>query len=226
MLADFRFALRTLTKSPGLSVVIVVSLALGIGANTVVFSWLNAALLRPLPGVNAAVVGLEPRNSTGTYLATSWLDYLDLVAQLPSLPGLAAQRPRTFTLGDNDRGDRVWGEFVSGNFFTTLGVRPALGRFFRADEAVNAGAAPVAVISDQFWHHEFGGRADAIGRTLKLNGRTLTVIGVTPADFVGGFQGLAFDVWVPVTMITELMPATQELTNRGIRSVLLLAPAP
>ncbi|HVS51728.1 MAG TPA: ADOP family duplicated permease [Opitutaceae bacterium] len=222
MLADLRFALRTLTKTPGLSFVIVVSLALGIGANTTIFSWLNGALFRPLPGVSADLFCVEPRDAAGTYTDSSWLEYRDLLDRLPSFAHLVAQRPRPLSLGDNANGERLWGELVSGNFFTALGVKPALGRFFLPEEAAPNASAPVVVISHPLWQRQFGGRADAIGRTIQLNHRTLTVIGVAPAEFVGGWTSLAFDVWVPLALATELTPATSELTNRTNRSYSLL----
>ncbi|MEY2880743.1 MAG: hypothetical protein RLZZ15_3123 [Verrucomicrobiota bacterium] len=227
MLADLRYALRTLAKSPWLSLVIVLSLALGIGANAVVFAWLNASLLRPLPAVPATILGLEARNAAGTYVATSWLELRNLAERLPALDGaVAAHRPRTFNLGEPERGERVWGEFVTGNFFPVLGVRPALGRFFRADETATPGGAPVAVVSFQFWQRQLGGDPTALGRTIKLNNRTVTVVGVAPEGFVGAFQNLAFDVWVPITLLSDLMPASRELTDRGIRSMLLFTVLP
>ncbi len=221
-MTDLKYALRTLTKSPGLSLVIIVSLALGIGANTTIFSWLNSAIFRPLPGVSADLLCVEARNAAGTYTGSSWLEYRDLLERLPSFASLVAQRPRTFYLGDNEKGERIWGELVSGNFFAALGVQPALGRFFRPDEAAAIGGAPVAVISHPFWQRRFGGRADAIGQTIKLNNRTLTVVGVAPAAFAGGWTSLGFDVWVPLTMATELTPATSELSHRDNRAYMLL----
>lgn len=221
-MSDLKYAFRTLIKAPGLSLVIIVSLAIGIGSNTTIFSWLNGAILRPLPGVSADLLCVEARNLAGTYTGSSWLEYKDLAERLPSFAHLVAQRPRAFYLGDNEKGERIWGEFVSGNFFPALGVRPALGRFLRPDEATTIGGAPVVVISHRFWQQQFGGRDDAIGQTIKLNNRTLTVIGVAPAAFNGGWTSLAFEVWLPLTMVSELTPATSELSNRENRAYVLL----
>src|SRR2546423_12865665 len=104
MRSDLKFALRQLTKSPGISLVIVLSLAIGIGANTTVFSWLNDIVFRPLPGVTTGIVSVEARNAAGVYTGTSWLEYRDLVERLPSFAHLVAQRPRAFYLGDNEKG--------------------------------------------------------------------------------------------------------------------------
>src|SRR4051812_14931543 len=103
MLSDLRFALRTLKKTPGLSLVVILSLAIGIGANTVVFSWLKASLLRPLPGVTAPVVLVESKDDTGEYVSTSWLEYQDLRELLPSFQLIAAHRMRTLQLGEPGR---------------------------------------------------------------------------------------------------------------------------
>lgn len=220
---DLRSAFRQLTKAPGLSLVVVVSLAVGIGANTVVFSWLKSALLRPLPGVTAPVWLLETRDDAGNYGFTSWLEYKDLREMLPSFERIAVQRMRPLNLGDPERDARVFSEFVCENFFPVLGVRPQLGRFFRPDEVAQPGAAPVVVLSHDFWQRHFGGAADVLGRTLTLNHRTVTVIGVAPRGFHGGFNNLAFDLWVPLTFSTELVPATDELTQRTNRPYVMLA---
>lgn len=218
-----RSAFRQLARAPFLGSVIILSLAVGIGANTVVFSWLKQALLEPVPGVAGNVMTLEVRDDTGGYTSTSWLLYRDLLELTPSLAQIAAHRARNLSLGEADSGARVYGEFVSANFFATLGVAPALGRFFRPEEGAAAGGSPVVVISHALWQRQFRGAADVLGQTLKLNGRPLTVIGVTPPEFLGGFNNLAFDVWVPATMGPELQPASVELTNRNARAYVMLA---
>jgi len=127
-------------------------------------------------------------------------------------------------LGDSERGERVWSEYVSANFFTVLGIRPALGRFFLPAEAAQPGGAPVAVISHTLWQNRFGGTPDVIGRPLQLNSRVLTIVGVAPAGFQGGFVALSFDVWVPLTLASELTPASRDLIKRDARNLTLLAP--
>ncbi|MEO6994856.1 MAG: ABC transporter permease [Lacunisphaera sp.] len=220
---SLRFACRQLARTPGLTIVIVLSLAVGIGANTVIFSWLKSAFLNPLPGVHAPVFLLETKDDTGTYSSISWLEYRELCGLLPSFSAVAAQRQRSLNLGDSENGERVFAELVSGNFFPVLGVTPQLGRFFRTDEATKAGSAPVVVIGHDFWAHHFKGASDVLGKELKLNGTTFTVIGVAPAGFRGGYNNLAFDVFLPLTMAGAVIPATSELTQRGNRPYTMLA---
>ncbi|MDP9099785.1 MAG: ABC transporter permease [Verrucomicrobiota bacterium] len=217
-----RHAFRIALKTPWLSAIVVLSLAMGIGTNTVVFSWLKGQIFEPLPGVSAPVWSLETKDDTGNYVSTSWLEYRDLIDNVTSFDGIAAQGPRSFSLGNSERASRLFGEFVSANFFQVLGVRPALGRFFRPEEGDRPGAEPVAVISHDFWQTYFRGAPDVIGKSIELNSRMLTVIGVTPERFRGGMNSLGFDVWVPLTMATQLQPATLELSSRTSRPYLML----
>ncbi len=218
-----RLALRSLTRAPILTVVIVLSLAVGIGANTVVFSWLKSAIVNPLPGVTTPALLLETKDDTGNYVSTSWLEYRDLCELTPSFAAIAAQRPRSFYLGDTERESRAFGEYVSANFFAVLGVKPVLGRFFLPEEATRPGSSPVVVLSYDFWQSRFKSDRTILGQTLKLNNRPLTIIGVAPYGFRGGMNNMAFDVFVPLTMATELQPATKELTSRTSRPYVMLA---
>ena len=131
---DLRHAWRSIVKMPVLSAVVVVSLGIGIGVNTAVFSWIQAVVLRPLPGVPDAgrFHLIEPRADTGSYPGVSWPEYGDLRERLRSLPELLAFRMAPFTLGEPGRSERIFGLLVSGNYFSALGMRPALGRFLRA----------------------------------------------------------------------------------------------
>lgn len=218
-----RLSFRNLRSAPFLNAVVILSLAIGIGANTVVSSWLRQAIFEPLPGVSAPVMLLEVRDDVGSYSGSNWLEYRDLPELLPSLSAIAAHRPRALNLGDSERDRRVYSEYVSANFFSLLGVRPQLGRFFRPDEVAQPGSAAVVVISHHFWQDHFQGAFDAIGRSLKLNGHTFTVVGVAPPDFHGAYNNLGFDLWVPLTMAGELQPATTELSSRLSRSYQFLA---
>ena len=175
-----------------------------------------------MPRVDAPVWSLETKDDTGNYVSTSWLEYRDLREMVTSFSAISAQRPRAFYLGHSERDPRVYGEFVSENFFEVLGIAPVLGRYFRPEEASRPGAEPVVVISHDFWQRHFGGDAGVIGKTIELNNRTLTVIGVTPERFRGGMNSLGFDLWIPLTMATELQPATQELSKRTSRPYLML----
>jgi predicted permease len=142
---------------------------------------------------------------------------------LPSFDAIAAQRQRSLYLGNAERGEHVFAELVSENFFPVLGVTPQLGRFFRADEATRVGSEPVVVIGHDFWSRHFKGAADVVGRELKLNDTTFTVIGVAPAGFRGGYNNLTFDVFLPLTMAGAVVPATSELTHRDNRAYTMLA---
>ncbi len=219
-----RSAFRQLVRTPFLSAVIISSLAIGIGANTVIFSWLRRAAFDPLPGARGAgLMSLETIDDTGNYVSTSWLEYLDLRERVPSLDGIAIQRQRPLTLGEAGAGERVSAQLVSGNFFDVLGVRPALGRFFRPEEGRQPGDAPVAILSHDFWRKHFDADPHAVNRTLRLNDRMFTVVGVAPAGFHGGINSLSFDLWVPAPFATELQPASTELTNRKSRPYTMLA---
>ncbi|MBA3849725.1 MAG: hypothetical protein C0502_06985 [Opitutus sp.] len=227
MLNDLQNSLRTFVRNPILSLVIVVSLGIGIGANATIQAWIRGALLNPLPAVRAEVVALEARTSTGIYAGSSWLEYQDLAERLPSLPGVFAQRFAEVNLGEAPRGERVWVQLVSGNFFTALEPRPAAaGRYFQPDEASRPGGAAVAVISHRLWRTSYAGADDAIGRTLLLNNRSFTIIGVAAPEFIGGQPSFAFDVWVPAVMAGELFPTSKELTDRGARNYVIQAVVP
>lgn len=217
MLSDLRFALRRLLKSPGLSAVIILSVAAGIGVNTAIFSFLGATVFRPLPGVTNDVLTVQINN--GRRLSgASWLEYRDLRERLAPFAEVSAQNVRSLYTDTGARTERVWGEFVSDNFFNTLGVQPALGRFFRADEAGVPGSAPVVVISHGFWQSRYGGSPDALGQTVRLNNVPLTIIGVTPPKFQGGVMALMFDVWVPMTMNARLTTDGGQFSDRGFRA--------
>src|SRR5262245_51999001 len=151
-MTDFRFAIRQLLKSPGFSAVAVLSIGLGIGVNTTVFSWVQGVLLHPLTGVEQAdeLVTLETIAPSGEFIASSYPDYRDYRDQADRLAGLIAFQDRPLILGEESDPEWVWSECVSGNFFDVLRVRPALGRFFRTEEgAEQPGAHPVVVISQR-----------------------------------------------------------------------------
>jgi predicted permease len=226
LVQDFRYALRMLSKAPVLSAVIALSLALGIGANTVVFSSIQASFFEPLPGVEhgARLMVIDPRDRSGTYLLSSWLDYRDMCEQQTSFREIAASNIRALNLGGSDGQDeRIWAELVSDNFFPLLGVRPAFGRFFTANESTHPGSSPVAVIAYSYWQARFAGSPTVLGQTLRLNDIAFTIVGVAPENFKGSIVALGFDVWVPLTMTGRLMPGSKDLTARGNRPLMLLA---
>lgn len=222
MFADLKFALRRLARTPGFTAIAVLMLALGIGATTTVFSWVDRVLLHPLPGTTdpARIVALETRGPSGGLIDTSFPDYLDYRAQARSFSQILVFKERPLNLGSGAEAQRIWSELVSGNFFDALGVRPRLGRFFTpADRADEDAAAPVVVISESLWRRQFGARSDVLGRVVKLNQHSFTVIGVAPAAFLGSLNGLAFDAWVPIGAHESLIGMTHLLETRNWRAL-------
>ena len=219
-----RHSLRAIAHAPILSAVIVVSIGLGIGANTVVFSWIQARVLKPLPGIvkSAGFYGVEARTDTGMYAGSSWLEYKDLRERLRSVPDLFAFRMVPLYVGETGRVERAYGLLVSDNYFSALKLEPLIGRFFAPAEVSRPGAEPVAVISYGLWQSGFGGTPDALGKTVRLNGRQLTVIGVTPREFQGTVLGLNFEVWLPATLGPVVINGSRELDDRKVRGYNLL----
>lgn len=206
---DLIFGLRLLRRSPGFAAVAVLTLALGIAANTTVFSWVDGLLLRPYPGATdgsrLAVLEMVTTGAPNGANQASYLDYRDYRDNLKSLSGLALHREDVFNFGEAANSQAVWGELVSGNYFAVLGVKPVLGRVFTAEEnGDKPGAYPVAVISHRLWRRRFRADPAAIGKPFRVNRQELTLVGVAPPEFRGTMPGLAFDVWVPATMAVQL----------------------
>ncbi|HYU44119.1 MAG TPA: ABC transporter permease, partial [Vicinamibacteria bacterium] len=226
-LRDLRHAWRMIFRMPGLSAVVILSLGVGIGVNTAVFSWIQAVVLRPLPGVpDASRVHLvEPRAEAGTHPGVSWLEYRDLRERLRSFDGLIASRMAPLSLGEAGRTERVSAQLVSDNYFSGLSLRPALGRF-PGGSGARAGDASVVVISHGFWQARFGGAPGALGQTLRLNDQSLTIVGVAPPGFQGTVLGLDFELWVPATLAPVLLGGSRELEDRSQRGYAVLGSLP
>ena len=227
LLQDVRYGIRQLRRSPGFTAVAVLTLAIGIGASTTVFSWIDAVLLRPLPGVENAneLVAFETIAPNGDFLTTSYPDYRDYRDHLTSLAGLAATQFTPLSVGSEDHAQQVWGELVSGNYFAVLGVKPILGRAFSPDEyGERPNAFPIAVISSRLWRSYFNADPLIVGKTIRVNQHELTIIGVAPPEFRGTVSGLAFDVWVPFMMHPQLQGVGEwMLRDRGTRQLLGIA---
>jgi predicted permease len=225
-LQDLQYALRTLLKRPAFTVVAVGSLALGIGVNATVFSWVERILLNPTPGVpnGRELVSIKTVATNGDLLDSSFLDFRDFRDQAKTLSGVIAFKQRPLYLGDPPRVERVWSEMVSGNFFDVLKVKPVLGRTFSTEEqAERPGGSPVAVISETLWRRRFQADPNIVGRVIKLNQKAFTIIGVTPAVFPGTVNGLNFDLWVPLTMHAELTGSWNWLDDRNSRTLVMMA---
>src|SRR5687768_8807584 len=219
-------ALRNLAKAPGFTVIAVLTLALGIGTVTTVLSWIERVLLAPLPGVPevSRIVAIETRSPSGQLLDTSFPDFRDVQAQAKGFSGMLVFKERPLNLGVGPGAERVWSQLVSADFFRVLGLRPQLGRFFvPTDRADESAATPIAVISDALWRRQFGADAGVIGRTVKLNQHSFTIVGVAPADFLGSLNGLAFDLWVPIGAHAQLLGPSRWLETRGWHSLHTLA---
>ncbi|MEO5742342.1 MAG: ABC transporter permease, partial [Vicinamibacterales bacterium] len=220
-----RHALRSLGRMPGLAAVVILSLGVGIGVNTAVFSWIQAIVLKPIPGVDdsGSFYHVEPRSDTGTFPGTSWTEYRDLTARLSSLDQLVACRMAPLNVGESGRTERTYAQLVSGNFFDALRLTPAAGRFIRADEVERPGAEPVVVLSHDYWQTHFAGAASAIGQTIRVNDNHLTIIGVAPEHFQGTILALQFDLWVPATLAPSLFSGSNELNGRNSRGYSVMA---
>ena len=223
-LGDLRNAVRSIYRMPGLAAVIILSLAIGIGVNTTILSWIQMIMLEPLPGVSGAsnFLLVEPRNERGRYPGASWLEYRDVQRQVPALQDLVASQMVPFNVGEPGQTERTFGQLVSGNYFSALGLKPALGRFIRPEEADRPGTEPVIVISYDYWQTRFRGAPEAVGRKLRVNERDLTVIGVAPREFQGTVLPLKFELWVPATLTPTLLGGTRDLEDRNIRGFSLI----
>jgi predicted permease len=226
---DIRFGIRGLIKRPGFTSIAVITLALGIGANTAIFSVVNATLLRPLPFKDPKRIvmmwGYLPKFAqTSDRLPSSAGNYLGLVKQTQTLQELAAFRQWSWQLTHAGDPEQLQGVRVSANFFEALGASPALGQTFKPEQD-QEGAAPVAIISHRFWQREFASDPNVLGKSLTLDGHTVTVVGVMPRDFdfPGGANmvpGLQFatrnDIWMPLAM------TDQERNNQGSLNLAVL----
>ncbi|HEV7499790.1 MAG TPA: ABC transporter permease [Vicinamibacteria bacterium] len=205
-LQDLKHGLRLLARRPGFTAVAVVSLALGVGLNTTLFSVVNAVLLRgtPVQKPERLVEIYSSVNEDFPYLTTSYPDYLSIRAQGDAFSGVAAHAFVRGILATGDKPALVTGETITPNYFDVLGLRPALGRGFREDENVAEGQQPVVILGHGLWQRRFGGRADIVGQAVELSGIQYTVVGVGPVGFAGMLPGLESQFWVPVMMIDRL----------------------
>ena len=222
---DIRHGWRMILRTPGVAAVVIMSLAIGIGFNIAVFSWIQAVGYRPMPGVADAARFQIVQIATGDGQAAgaSWPEYRDLRADVRSFRELFAYRMAPLTIGVGRETERAYGLLVSGNYFAALGLRPAAGRFFRPDEVERAGTEPVTVISWDLWSERFSREPAAIGARIVVNDRQLTIVGVTPRGFQGTILGLTFDLWVPATLAPSLLGGSREIDDRRIRGYSLMA---
>jgi predicted permease len=217
---DLRFGLRMLRRSPGFSILAILCLTLGIGANAAVFSWIEGILFRPYPLVAhqerlAALTGTA-RGEAG-HTDISWPDLLDLQKHCTLVDSFIVTKIMGTTLSLGDRAERTIGSIVSANYFDAIGVHPILGRGFAPGEDVGSNAHPVTVIGYQLWKSRFKGDPGIIGKTQRLNGIEHTIVGVAPEGFLGTFVGWGMQFWVPASMEETFEGGGYKLEDRGAR---------
>jgi hypothetical protein len=220
MFQDLRFGMRMLLKRPGFTIVAVLSLALGIGANTAIFSLINTALLRPLPIEEPQrLVALNNTAENRTFPSFSYPNYKDLRDRNDVLSDLIAYRWTSLNLSRDGVNERLWGYAVSGNYFEALGVRPALGRLISPGDDLAPGAHPVTVASHKYWIRSFGGDPKVIGKEVIVNGRSYTIIGVAQQGFFGTEVVSAPELWFPMAMQAQLEIGSSWLDRRNVENV-------
>ncbi len=215
---DVRYGFRMLGRSPAFSLSAILCLALGIGATTAVFSWVEGILLRPFPLVAhqdrmVALTGTDRNGRTDV----SWPDLQDLRKNCSLFDAFIAEHIGGATLSIGERAERATGSVVSSNYFDALGIRPILGRTFEPNEDIGRNAHPVAVISFDAWKSRYRGDPFIIGKTQMLNGVPHTIVGVTQPGFRGTFVGYSFQFWVPASMEDTFEGGGYKLDNRGAR---------
>ncbi|MFL6584595.1 MAG: ABC transporter permease [Chthoniobacterales bacterium] len=214
MIQDLKYAVRILVKSPGFTIVAFFAIAVGIGVNTTIFGIINALLLKPLPVAHpeqlVQMYTLDARNGKQS---NSYPNYRDYAEQNTVLSGLAAYQfaPMAMTAGGETI--NLFGQLVTGNYFSVLQVPAALGRTFAPDEDTTSNGHPVVVLGHRFWK-KLGGDRNVVGTVVTLNGRPFSVIGVAPASFTGTDVGVAPDIWVPLAMRGWISPGNDWYENR------------
>jgi predicted permease len=204
---EIRYGLRVILKAPGFAAIAILTLALGIGANTTIFSWINAALLNPIPGIARPneVVALSLSKPGDKPFGFTYPDIEAMRNGQHSFTGITACGFAQMSLTGQGKPERVWGMVASANYFDVLGVRPILGRGFLPDEDERPGGAAAAVISYRLWQSRFGANRDVVGQSIEINRHPYTVVGVAPAEFQGSQTGLRTDIWVPIMMEAQVI---------------------
>lgn len=211
LLQDVRYGLRTLRRAPGFTAVAVLSLAIGIGLNSAIFSIVDTLLFRPQPveRPESLVSIFTSERADSRFGTSSYPDLQDIAAASTTLESIVGHSMMFAAVTIEGDHRLAFGEVVTANYFTTLGIPLALGRGFEPSHETGEGAHPVAVISHRLWQRSYGGRADALGRTLTIRNRPYTIVGVASAAYPGGMPGVASDLWVPVSMVDDVEPAGQ-----------------
>jgi predicted permease len=224
LLQDLRYSLRRSRKSPGFAAIAILSLALGIGANTAIFSLVNTVLMRPLPQVE------QPEQLTAVYSFAagfgdnifSYPNYKDVRDRNDVFTGLLAYRFAPMSLSHQGNNERIWGYLVSGNYFDVLGAKPLLGRTFLPEEDKTRKSHPVAVMSFGTWQKRFASDPGIVGKTVLVNGNNFTIVGVMPKDFVGTELAYVPELFVPFMMTPVIEPTNDYLDCRDCGNIFAL----
>ena len=215
LLQDVRFALRQLRKSPGFPITAILMLALAICANSTVFSWIDGTMLHPIPkaeDTGSLVSVMRGQWNTSPSPPLSYLDYRDLRERNHTFSGMLAYHHDWVTLTGGATPERIYVANVSSNFFDVLGIKPALGRFFRPEEEARVGGARFVVLSYSLWKTRFGGDPAIVGKPIEIARQSGTVIGVAPEGFINAMPGVRHDAWLP---LDPLGTETYRMTHRS-----------
>jgi predicted permease len=218
---DVHYAFRQLRHSPGFALTAILTLALGIGANVVVLSVLNALILHPLDLPHADRMYTVEQKHQGD-VNQSYPDYLDYRARNTALTDMAAYRLMAAGVSAEGSAKMSWGYEASGSYFDVLGIQPTLGRFFHASDEHGPNSAPYIVLSDAFWRSRFHADPHFVGTTFDLNKHPFTVIGVAPAGFHGTETFLWPDFWIPILNAGQIGYSPNDMNNRGVHNLLVL----
>jgi len=206
LLQDVRHAVRLLVKAPGFTVVAVLTLALGIGVNTTVFSVINGMLLRPIPVPHPEQIIVLAAQQEGSqdFQSFSYPDYQDIRSQADTFSDILAFRVSLVGVSVDGKGEHCVISRVTGNYFTTAGIQPALGRLILPSEGQTPGADPVFVLGYGYWQKRFGGDKNVVGRQVQMDGHAVTIVGVAPKGFPGMYSFLNMDAYIPLSAVAGL----------------------
>jgi predicted permease len=223
LFADLRYAVRRLSQRPGFAVIALLTMALGIGANSAIFSIVNAVLLRPLPveSPEQLVEIYSQEEDDNVPVTQAYPDYLDIRARDDLFSGVTAYTADFFSVNLGTRSEVMFGESVTGDYFDVLGVPAAIGRVFIPGEDDAMGAPPVAVISHGLWKRRFASDPRVLGQTLRVRGRPFEIVGVLPPEFKGLLMGFSAELWLPLTANASFAAGGELLDDRDSRYLLV-----
>ena len=217
LLRDIRYAMRQMRRTPGFALTAVLTLTLGIGANSTVLSWISATMFNPIPGaanVDRMYHLQRGERSEHPTPPLSYLDFADLRANAKSFSGMIAEHQDYISITESGKPERIFGELTSADYFEVLGVQPYLGRTLISTRANERAGAPVAVVSYRLWQNRYAGDPGIVGKTIQLNRHPYTIVGVAPKGFRGVMIGLRSDIFLPLGM-DEQVWGSKRIDSRG-----------